>query len=312
MFEYVKSEIVAAAITMRHDFHFPGHLLPGTAFIILGLWWMWNAFKINSENDRHTENSENMLLSLDKSDYVSNTPFRATYNGNGKSIFYCEGFYKIAYSTFDLLGHMLVVYYGIDLVDEWQHMTVYVFFILNGIIDIISHMELYKMSHGMDYVASAIAWSAFGFLFISHTHGKTKISIFYHRELGILAVAIAVITLMQYKYEENALVAIIRGGCCTLAGTWLYQIAFLFHNPFVAENQHRNIKSNRASSLPIDKMVDETMVTMADQMETMNAVTISTWHVILVGCVAAFVGILATRGKQVGYKRYKRIRCSCV
>lgn len=122
---------------------------------------------------------------------------------------------------------MLVVFYDGDVVDEWQHMTVYVFFIFNGIIDIISHMELFKMPRGVDYIASAITWSALGFLFISHTHGKTKISIFYHQELGTLAVAVAVVTLMQYKYEENALVAIIRSGCCTLAGTWLYQVSFL-------------------------------------------------------------------------------------
>ncbi|XP_037027250.1 transmembrane protein 45A-like [Bradysia coprophila] len=309
MFEHVISQIIAAAIIMRHDFHFPGHLLPGTAFIIMGIWWMWNAFKINRENDHYTENSENMLLSPDKSDYASNTPFPATYNGNATSIFCCEGFYKIAYATFDLFGHMLVVYYGGDLVDEWQHMTVYVFFILNGIIDIISRMEPYKMPHGMDYVASAVAWSAMGFLFISHTHGKTKISVFYHQEFGILAVAIGVITLMQYKYEKNAVVAIIRGASCTLAGTWLYQIAFLFHNPFVAENQYRNIKGNGASSLPIEKIVDVNMIIMVEEMEIMNAVTISTWHILLVGCVAAFVGILANRREQVGYKR---IRCSCV
>lgn len=122
---------------------------------------------------------------------------------------------------------MLVVYYGGDVVDEWQHITVYVFFIMNGIVDIISHMELYKMPRGIDYVASATAWAAFGFLFISHSHGKTKVSIFYHQELGTLAVIVAVVTLMQYKYEENALVALVRGGCCTLAGTWLYQVNFL-------------------------------------------------------------------------------------
>lgn len=84
--------------SIRHDFHFPGHLLPGTAFIIMGIWWMWNAFKINAENDQQRENSEyKTLLSENKDDDVRNSPFLATYNGNGSSIFYCEGFYKVSH-----------------------------------------------------------------------------------------------------------------------------------------------------------------------------------------------------------------------
>ncbi len=103
-------------------------------------------------------------------------------------------------------------------------MTVYVLFILNGMIDIMLHRKLYKMPNGIDYIVSAVAWAGFGFLFISHTHGKTNISIFYHKELGCLAIVVAVITLMQYKCENNTLIALTRGCCCTLAGTWLYQV----------------------------------------------------------------------------------------
>lgn len=136
------------------------------------------------------------------------------------------------YATFDLLCHLLVVFYGGDLTDEWQHMTVYVFFILNGIIDLILSLRLYKMPNGVDYMASSITWAAFGFLFISHTHGKTNVSIFYHQVLGWMAVTIAVVTLLQYKYDKNVLAALTRGGLCILAGTWLYQVRCDWGNPY--------------------------------------------------------------------------------
>lgn len=50
-------------------------------------------------------------------------------------------------------------------------------------------------------------------------------------------------------------------------------------------------------------------VSMIDQMEIMNAVTISTWQVILVGCFVVVLGVMATRTKHV---YYKRIRHCCV
>lgn len=50
-------------------------------------------------------------------------------------------------------------------------------------------------------------------------------------------------------------------------------------------------------------------VQMIDQMEIMNAVTIFTWHVILLCCFVVAIGVAATRKKQV---YYKRIRHCCV
>lgn len=131
------------------------------------------------------------------------------------------------YAGFDLCCHILVAVYGGDMTDEWQHMTVYVFFILNGLVDLSLHKKLHKMPNGTDYAASSISWAAFGFLFISHKHAKTTISIYYHQTLGWLAVAVAVITLMQYKYDRNPLIALTRGSCCTLAGLWLYLVSIL-------------------------------------------------------------------------------------
>lgn len=80
-------------LVFRHDFHFPGHLLPGTAFIIMGVWWLWNAFKIYNEND-HRINSD-VFLNQDKTDPHDSLTFLATYNGDIIGILTCEGFYKV-------------------------------------------------------------------------------------------------------------------------------------------------------------------------------------------------------------------------
>ncbi|KAJ6637893.1 Transmembrane protein, partial [Pseudolycoriella hygida] len=287
---FIISELAAVLETFRHDFHFPGHILPGTAFFLMGVWWTWNTFKIHNKNEQNKNfddvlNQENLL---EKSYQVhDSTVFSATYNREMAGIWYCEGFYKIVYASFDLLGHFLVVVYGGEITDERQHMTVYVFFIVNGIFDLFLHSKLYKIPDGADYLTSSIAWAAFGYLFLSHKHAKTPISIFYHQILGWLATAVAGVTLMQYKYEKNTLVAIIRGSCCILTGTWLYQIAFSFHNPFIAANQYRNrIHGGRFDEV---KCCD-TNVTTSDQMEIMEAVTTSTWHVLLVGAVVVVLG----------------------
>lgn len=230
----------------RHDFHFPGHLVPGTAFMILGIWWSWSALKIYRENERR-KYSDSLLKGERNEDVPDLFPFLATYNGEAAGTFRCEGFYKVrnvqwlirtfinklfkkekswqvAYASYDLFCHFLAVIYGGDLADEWQHMTVYVFFILNGIIDVIAHKRIYKLPKGTEYLGSAIAWAALGMLFISHTHGKTKIAVFYHQQFGWLAVSIAVITLLQWKYDQNILIALTRSSCVTFAGTWLYQV----------------------------------------------------------------------------------------
>lgn len=77
--------VVLCGCSFRHDFHFPGHLLPGTAFITMGVWWIWNAFKVYSENEQRTN-----------SDCTHDcSPFPATYNGDTMGFLYCEGFYKV-------------------------------------------------------------------------------------------------------------------------------------------------------------------------------------------------------------------------
>lgn len=210
----------------------------------MGVWWIWNTFKIYNENEQRA-NSED-LLHRENNDDLDSSTFLATYNGYIMGFLTCEGFYKVifelklgilicrinilqmAYASFDLFCHMLVVIYGGDMTDEKQHMTVYVFFILNAIVDLSLYLKLHKMPDGTDYIASSISWAGFGFLFLSHKHAKTSISIYYHQTLGWLAVAVAVITLMQYKYEKNTLIALTRGSCCVLAGTWLYQVHWLF------------------------------------------------------------------------------------
>lgn len=82
---------------IRHDFHFPGHLIPGTAFIIMGVWWIWNTFKIYNENEE-IKNSEGLLSNenlFEKVEVQNTLPFSATYNGEFSGFLYSEGFYKV-------------------------------------------------------------------------------------------------------------------------------------------------------------------------------------------------------------------------
>lgn len=88
------------------------------------------------------------------------------------------------------------------------------------------------------------------------------------------------------------------------------QIAFLFHNPFVAANQYRNIGRDGVGAS--DKMGSnccDKNALMLEQMGLMNAVTIFTWHVILVGCLVVIIGVAENRRKHV---YYKKIRHCCV
>lgn len=128
------------------------------------------------------------------------------------------------YAIFDLACHILVVVAGGDLSNEEQHITVYIFFILNGIIDMNRHIKWFKMPNGTDYIASSITWTALGFLFLSHKHAKTTVSIYYHQTFGWMAIAVGFVTLIQYKFAKNTLTALVRGSCCILTGTWLYQV----------------------------------------------------------------------------------------
>lgn len=90
----------------RHDFHFPGHLLPGTAFILMGFWWIYNALRIHySREDLDSDeypDCEGGPLNVDAgvkygSRKRARTIFTATYNGEMPGLLYCEGFYKVGH-----------------------------------------------------------------------------------------------------------------------------------------------------------------------------------------------------------------------
>lgn len=78
--------------------------MPGTAFVLMGIWWIWNAFKIYDENEQRLNSDD--LLNHDKNEAHDGLKFLATYNGEVKGLLTCEGFYKVslgnefAYSQF--------------------------------------------------------------------------------------------------------------------------------------------------------------------------------------------------------------------
>ena len=117
-----------------------------------------------------------------------------------------------------------VVYMG-----DLQHVTMYAFFCLSGIVDIVSSYD--KVPKGLDYLASALAFAAEGILFKFHLHGRDLLDVTLHTLLVYVIGACVVTTLLEMQWRQSVMAALVRAFFVFLQGTWFIQVGFILYNP---------------------------------------------------------------------------------
>ncbi|XP_078115933.1 transmembrane protein 45A [Sander vitreus] len=216
---------------------FKGHALPGSFFLVAGIWWtgkhsLWHATRRNKSigSTRLASRASQRRLEIIESSVV---------------LFF--SFVGMLAEQFAAGGPRLQLY---DFAEKhweylmnWQHATMYLFFGLAATVNLIVHTtEVAPMA--LDRLMLAIAFFNEGFLFFYHLHGRSMLDVHVHQLLLFAIFGEAVVAFLEVFHRGNIILELLRCTLTLLQGSWFWQIGYVLYPPHGPEwdlNDHNNM-----------------------------------------------------------------------
>ncbi|KAM4015628.1 transmembrane protein 45B isoform 1-T3 [Anomaloglossus baeobatrachus] len=198
--------------------NFKGHALPGSFFLVFGLWWSVK-YPLKYFNNRNKGKCHN--------------------NKCYKRLELIEGIMKVVFTVVGMLAeqfvpdgpHMHLVsseeHVWVKLMN-WQHTTMYLFYGLSGVVDILTYFPL-SLPLGLDRLSLALAVFIEGLLFYYHVHNRPPLDQHIHSLLLIAVFGGSVTITIEVFLRDNIVLELFRSSLAMLQGSWFWQIAFVLY-----------------------------------------------------------------------------------
>ncbi|KAG8434702.1 hypothetical protein GDO86_012889 [Hymenochirus boettgeri] len=198
--------------------NFKGHALPGSFFLVFGLWWSVKyPLKYLNSKVKGTCRSYKCYERLEL----------------------IEGILKVLFSLVGILAeqfvpdgpHMHLVNHEdqswVKLMN-WQHTTMYLFYGISGVVDILTYLPL-KVPHGLDRLSLSVAVFIEGILFYYHVHNRPALDQHIHSLLLIAIFGGAVSIMVEVFLRNHIVLELLRSSLTILQGSWFWQIGFVLY-----------------------------------------------------------------------------------
>nr|XP_032658299.1 transmembrane protein 45B-like [Chelonoidis abingdonii] len=121
--------------------------------------------------------------------------------------------------------------YSWEKLTNWQYTTMYLFYGLSGIVDVLAYSPL-KLSLGLDRLLLSVAMFTEGFLFCFHDYNNTALDQHLHSLLLIAIFGGALCALMEVFLRDHTILEFFRTSFFILQGSWFWQIGFVLSPPW--------------------------------------------------------------------------------
>jgi hypothetical protein len=204
---------------------FIGHVLPGTGFLLIGLWHLFNTIT----NYAHSP-----------WDFHTRTWFPAKF-GAGK-LKYLELATIIAGSSLSILAELFI---GPErhqpLADDWSippehlnnfdHSSISLFFLIYASVALYAELSKLTVPPGTLHVIAALAFSQELLLFHLHSADHMGAEGHYHWLLQLIVVVTLSATLLEVPFPQSFLVATVRSSSLVFQGVWFIHMGFMLWIP---------------------------------------------------------------------------------
>ncbi|NXK90539.1 TM45B protein, partial [Formicarius rufipectus] len=214
--------------------NFKGHALPGSFFLLFGLWWSVK-YPLQHLSQR-----------------ASKKPPRIWWVQHVDAL---EGGVKVVFAVIGMLAEQFVpdgphlkLYSGdgrawVKLMN-WQHTTMYLFYGLSGVLDVLTFVSQ-AVPRGLDRLMLSMAVFVEGCLFYYHVLHRPMLDQHIHSLLLIAIFAGAGSVLLEVFLRDNIVLELFRAGITIVQGTWFWQIGVVLFQPWGGpmwdEDDHDNI-----------------------------------------------------------------------
>jgi len=196
---------------------FLGHMIPGVFFCVFSTWWLWNIVS------RHYK----ARLLLRNHEYRSTATFSSSCCPNIP----IEGIIKLALISLGILGEALTAVNHTTHGINWgnlHHITMFSFFGLTGLIDILVFYKL-PLPVDSDYVTAMMAFIVEFILFHNHQYGGSPMEMMVHNYLSYSIGGCILALALEMKYRRNLLICLTRCFFTMLQGTWFIQVGQILY-----------------------------------------------------------------------------------
>ncbi|XP_012426247.2 transmembrane protein 45B isoform X2 [Taeniopygia guttata] len=210
---------------------FLGSALRGTFFFAFGLWW----------SVRYP------LKYLRRKGDVEGQPGRGrteVFEGAVKAFFALVG---ILVEQFVPTGPHLHLYspetHSWTDLTHWHYSTIYLFFLLSGITEVVSHSPL-KLPPGLDRLSLSLALLVEGLLFCFRDYNDAVLDQHLHSLLSVAIFAGALCALLEVFLRDHIILETFRTSSFLLQGSWLWQMGFVLSPPWGGPGWDQSDSSN--------------------------------------------------------------------
>ncbi|NXE26611.1 TM45B protein, partial [Ardeotis kori] len=212
---------------------FLGSALRGTFFFIFGLWW---SVRYPLKYLRRKGNAESCPS--------HGAQRMEIFEGAVKAFFALAG---ILVEQFVPAGPHLQLYstktHGWTDLTHWHYTTMYLFFLLSGIVDIVSHCRL-KLPLGLDRLSLSVALFTEGLLFCFYDYGDALLDHHLHSLLAMAVFSGAFCSLLEVFLRDHIILETFRTSSFLLQGSWFWQIGFVLSPPWGGPGWDQTDRSN--------------------------------------------------------------------
>lgn len=200
---------------------FLGYAVPGSLFILFGLWCVFQSFRrFFNCRQRNTRFTSSVVFPCD------------CLCGRLKDL-PVEGGLKILAVLIGIAGELgtAVNKPHVVLLNNSQHASVFFFFGISGVVDILVHYHA-PLPPDIDYATVVLAFMVEALLFYFNLHDRTELDMMLHTLLVYTVLANAAAVAMEMKYRNSLLGPLARAYVLLIQGTWFWHIGFIMNNPF--------------------------------------------------------------------------------
>lgn len=200
---------------------YAGHVIPGSFFIVTGLWWWINVLRIYSQMSKAQRNVPVSFKSTTwfpiPIKYLRSHPIEPAIR-----------------MVAGIVGIVIELTHTSHLINEkgqfinlnnYAHAAMYLIFIIWSMVEMFIFYNVIQLPNCSEHVFAAIALAIEGVLFLFHLGGRPKLDQQLHTFLYVTIFLSAIVLFLEGWMESSLLLLVLRVFLVLLQGTWFIQIA---------------------------------------------------------------------------------------
>ncbi|VDM31064.1 unnamed protein product [Hydatigera taeniaeformis] len=249
---------------------FAGHALPGSFFLMFGIWSTIFQLKKYYRRKKYELGFSGHPEPIYKNQFT--TPIHCREGGcccGGKE-FPLDSLLKTICCAIGITGEVYTGFHDgkFEYLTNAQHSTMFAMFMLAGIFELLNFYHVFGFPRCSDYFFNFLAVATECVLFAFHLHGRTPTDIYVHTILIYVLIVLIAVGLCEAVFLRSLTAGLVRSLIIIVQGSWFWQVGAILYPPI--------------TSLPSwDEMAIESIP---------RATQIFIWHI---NCVFGFICITA-------------------